>query len=158
MKTVEIELRSLDDSSYDNFMSELKLRYSTDRMTSNLLGKDEAIEFTENQWASFLPEGKSTEGHYFFDMISASDNTKIGVSWLFINRNDRTSFIYELFLVRESRGKGLGRFALRALEACARSKGARTLGLNVFADNDRAKSLYTSFGFRDVSTDMIKSI
>jgi GNAT superfamily N-acetyltransferase len=158
MSIGKIELRTLSEDSYDRFMVELQDRYAKDRMESNLLSEEEAIEFTQNQWSSFLPDGRTTEGHFFFDLINSSDNSSTGVSWLFINKGNRSSFIFELFLAPELRGMGLGKSALRVLEDFAKSQGARTLGLNVFASNDRAKSLYTGFGFRDVSTDMIKSI
>lgn len=127
-------------------------------MESNMLSKEQAIEFTHDQWASFLPEGQATVGHFFFDLINHADGADIGVSWLFVNFANRSSFIFELFLESESRGKGLGEAALMALEGFAKDQGAKTLGLNVFATNKRAKSLYEAVGFRDVSTDMIKAI
>ncbi len=158
MATEKLKLQLLDRSAYDDFMATLQVRYARDRMESNLLSEDEAIQFTQTQWASFLPQGQSTEGHFFFDLIDESNGVRVGASWLFVDQTMRSSFIFELYLEPDSRGKGLGKSALRALEDFAKTNGAKTLGLNVFATNERAKSLYDSFGFRDVSTDMIKSI
>ena len=47
------------------------------------------------------------------------------------------------------RGKGLGRDLMGAVIAEARSMGVATLALNVIAENDRARSLYSSLGFDD---------
>lgn len=158
MNRKEVKLHALDNISYIDFMARLQDRYAKDRMQSNLLSEQKAKEFTQDQWATFLPEGQTTEGHFFFKLITASDNMQIGESWLFINYSNQSAYIFELFLEANLRGKGLGKSSLYALEQFAKSEGANTLGLNVFATNDIAKSLYTSFGFRDVSTDMIKAI
>lgn len=158
MASVEIDLQPLEAHSYSDFMLKLQDRYAQDRMESNMLSKEKAIEFTHEQWASLLPEGQSTEGHYFFELINHAGGSNIGVSWLFVSPTNRSSFIFELFLEPASRGLGLGKAVLLALEDFAKASGAKTLGLNVFATNSRAKSLYEAFGFRDVSTDMIKTI
>ena len=108
----KIDLTPLDTNSYSDFMLTLQDRYARDRMESNMLSKEQAIKFTHDQWASFLPEGQSTVGHFFFDLINHADEANIGVSWLFVNFENRSSFIFELFLEPESRGKGLGKAVL----------------------------------------------
>ena len=63
-----INLEPLNEKGYEDFMRALQIRYARDRMESNLLSKEEAIEFTQKQWSSFLPQGQSTEGHFFFSL------------------------------------------------------------------------------------------
>lgn len=156
--TEGLELRELDAISFDEFMSKLKKRYVADQMEGNHLSETEAIEFTESQWASILPAGRLSNGHHFFDLIEPSSGERVGSTWVFVDQTNRSSFIYELFLESSSRGKGLGRMALHTIEDFAKSEGSSSLGLNVFASNDRAESLYRSFGFLEVSTDMIKDL
>lgn len=153
-----IKLQQMDEASYDKFMSNLLVRYARDRMQGNLLSESEAIEFTQSQWRSILPSGRSSLGHFFFNLLNPDSETQVGAAWLFIDQQSHSSFIYELFLEPEFRGKGLGRASLQALEDYAKSNQSRTLGLNVFAWNQPAKSLYSSFGFTEVSTDMIKQL
>ncbi len=52
------------------------------------------------------------------------------------------------------RGRGLGRAAMEALTTEARIAGAGAVHLNVWANNDVARFLYQSLGFRATSTHM----
>ena len=51
------------------------------------------------------------------------------------------------------RGRGIGRDALRRTCRALRERGARTVGLEVAVENDRALNLYTSLGFEPVITE-----
>jgi GNAT superfamily N-acetyltransferase len=139
-------------------MTQLKARYVLDRMAGNLLDAEQARQYTEQQWDALLPDGKTTRGHSFLDLIIAATNISAGCAWLFVDSERSCAFIYELFLDAEQRGRGLGRASLEALERLAIDQGAATLGLNVFASNVHARTLYESFGFNPVSTDMIKQL
>ncbi len=152
-----LDLQPMSASQFDGFMQALRQRYAQGRMRSNLLSEDEALAFTQKQWGSFIPQGQTSPGHHFFN-LTPSGQAPIGTSWLFVDTAAQTAFIFELYLNPDARGQGIGRLALNALERFAREAGARTLGLNVFATNQRAKALYSSYGFRDVSTDMIKEV
>ncbi len=51
------------------------------------------------------------------------------------------------------RGRGLGRDVLRRTCSRLRAAGATAVGLEVAVDNESALGLYTSLGFRPVSTE-----
>ncbi len=70
----------------------------------------------------------------------------------------RLAFLYEIVLDEEVRGRGLGRAALRAVEAEARSRGMEKLQLNVFGGNEVARSLYRSEGYAELSVSMGKEL
>jgi len=57
--------------------------------------------------------------------------------------------IHDLAVLPERRGQGIGRALLGAVEEAARSEGCCKLTLEVLDSNDRARGLYTSFGFDD---------
>jgi ribosomal protein S18 acetylase RimI-like enzyme len=138
-------------------MSALKNRYIQDRMDSNMMNRDAATSFTSRQWESILADGKTTQDHYFSHFRN-KDKSNVGWSWIYVDKALQNAFVFEFYLDSQFRGQGLAKPALAALEVFARAKGATTLGLNVFARNSVAKSLYLSYGFREVSTDMIKPI
>lgn len=157
-QALEIVLHQMDETAYEQFTNQLRTRYVQDRIQSNLFSEQEAIDFTQQQWASILPSGISTPGHFFLHAFTSNTEPAVGSAWLYVDETHLSSFIYELFLEPVARGKGLGRATLQALQDLALANQARTLGLNVFATNETAKSLYRSFGFSEVSTDMIKPI
>jgi GNAT superfamily N-acetyltransferase len=67
-------------------------------------------------------------------------------------------FLYDLWLEPRERGRGLGRTAMRALEAEARSRGLPVLELNVWGGNAVARSLYLSEGYAERSVFMSKDL
>ena len=63
-------------------------------------------------------------------------------------------WVWQIEVDDELRGRGVGRAAMIRAEAVARAGGARSLSLNVFADNLAARRLYDSLGFRPTTLQM----
>jgi ribosomal protein S18 acetylase RimI-like enzyme len=61
----------------------------------------------------------------------------------------RDAFVDELFVKKESRGRGAGAAAVRFAEDLCRARGVRALHLEVERSNTRAQDLYRRAGFRD---------
>ena len=61
----------------------------------------------------------------------------------------RDAFVDELFFFAAHRGRGLGREALRLVEAACREEGVRALHLEVERGKPGALALYRSVGFED---------
>lgn len=57
--------------------------------------------------------------------------------------------VHDLSVLADVRGRGVGRALLGHAEALARALGCVKLSLEVLEDNESARRLYTSFGFRD---------
>jgi ribosomal protein S18 acetylase RimI-like enzyme len=64
-----------------------------------------------------------------------------------LERGGRDSFIDELYVRPEQRGRGLGAHAIGTAEAAARRLGVRAVHLEVDTGNDRARRLYERSGF-----------
>lgn len=70
------------------------------------------------------------------------------VTWGYdLEWDGRDAFLTELFLESRVRGKGLGRDAIKHVEAVAREHGARALHLMVRNENAVARRLYVSHGY-----------
>ena len=149
-----MKLIEMPAAAFEPFMADLKARYTADQRQANLLSTEAANRFVDNQWAQILPLGRATPDHHFFQFVDDSHTVR-GESWLFVHGETRMAFIYELFLHEEARGQGLGRQLLDALTEFAANHGAQSLGLNVFAHNERARALYSSYGFNEVSSNMV---
>jgi GNAT superfamily N-acetyltransferase len=61
----------------------------------------------------------------------------------------RDAFVDELYVIAESRGRGLGRKALGVVESYATRLGVRALHLEVERNKKNANRLYRSWGFVD---------
>jgi len=81
--------------------------------------------------------------------VVASDDWIVGYCGIFILAPD--SDIQTLAVAEDQRGRGVGRQLLDAAIASAASAGARSMTLEVRADNDAALTLYEGRGFAIVS-------
>jgi ribosomal protein S18 acetylase RimI-like enzyme len=67
-------------------------------------------------------------------------------------------WVWDVRVDEPFRGRGLGRRATLLAEELARTNGAVSIGLNVFADNTVARNLYGSLGYRESSVHMRKQL
>jgi ribosomal protein S18 acetylase RimI-like enzyme len=79
------------------------------------------------------------------------DGSPVGTLRLTLD-SDRAG-IYGFAVDPAEQGKGIGRDALRRCCRMLREEGARSVGLEVLVDNERALGLYTSVGFTPVTTE-----
>ena len=85
-----------------------------------------------------------------------SDGYVVGsLIWrLMVEDGLRVLHLSDIEIFETFRGRGLGRAAMEALMAEAKVAGAVAVDLNVWANNDVARFLYESLGFRATSTHM----
>lgn len=90
------------------------------------------------------------------------DGERVGLLWFGVQRSPLTgeeeAWIYNVSVVPEHHGQGLGTMMIRRAESIARQRGFRTLGLMVAEHNHRARSLYERLGFLTRQRVMSKSL
>ena len=98
-------------------------------------------------------EPDATRGQTF---VIEHDRQAVGT--IRVNRHAQDASIYGFVIDPQRQGRGLGREALRQLCDQLTAQGAARIGLEVEVDNERALTLYTSLGFRPVTTEDYFSI
>ena len=73
-------------------------------------------------------------------------------------RDPNAVFVFDIEIVADARGRGLGRSAMLAAERFALDLGRKAVGLNVFGPNETARRQYDSLGYQVVSTSMTKHL
>ena len=73
-------------------------------------------------------------------------------------RGDRGTHIFLIYVVPEHRQRGIGTALMRYVEDWARTRGDRTIGLQVFQSNQPALNLYKQLGYQTQSLWMVKSL
>jgi len=84
---------------------------------------------------------------------------RVGELWIGPFADDpQRWWVWNVEIAEAQRGRGLGRKAMVLAEDLARANGANSIGLNVFAQNQVARGLYQSLGYREASVQMRKTL
>src|SRR3954447_25361007 len=106
---------------------------------------EQAAEASRMSEAQFFPEGRLIDGHFLFTV--EADGEDAGWLWLGPMKDVSTWYVWDVAVHEAFRGRGIGRATMALAEEFARSQGATTMQLNVFAYNEPAIGLYTSMGY-----------
>jgi RimJ/RimL family protein N-acetyltransferase len=134
--------------------------YAADKVRAGNYDEEKALESSEKEFSSFLPEGPKTKGHYLYSVVDERSNERVGIIWYGETRGGTkdTIWIYDIHMHEQFRGRGYGTAALRLLEDRARGLGKNKIGLQVFAHNERARKLYAELGYVPTNIMMTKDL
>jgi GNAT superfamily N-acetyltransferase len=115
-----------------------------------------SLERSEAEMQALLPGGLATPDTWLWSAQDASDAI-VGDLWVARHPTVANAvYIYDIDVVPEARGRGVGRGILDRLEAWARDAGVERIALHVFADNDVARRLYQRSGYVETNVLMEK--
>jgi ribosomal protein S18 acetylase RimI-like enzyme len=87
---------------------------------------------------------------------------RVGLLWFGISRNlvtgEEEAWVYNVSVVSEHQGQGIGLRLMQHAEELARGEGFRTLGLMVSSHNDRARALYEKLSYQATNLVMRKRL
>jgi GNAT superfamily N-acetyltransferase len=143
---------------YVSWNERLIVEFAKEKVDSGNWPSEGALERSAKENARDLPQGLDTPGHDIF--VGLVDGEEVGVLWLFTDPALKTpeTMIYDIEIVEQYRGKGLGRELLTAAEEWCADHSIGLLKLHVFAKNTTAVSLYESAGFEATNINMAKRI
>ncbi|MGE5226525.1 MAG: GNAT family N-acetyltransferase [Planctomycetaceae bacterium] len=125
-------------------------------------GRAPAGDARDRARASFdqlLPRGLQTPRQVLLVGEDAGDGRRIGHLWFGPSEHDPgRAWLYDVTVEPQERGKGFGRALMLAFEAEARRRGYGRVGLNVFGDNEIARTLYLSLGYQEISRQLGKDL
>lgn len=153
-----VSLRKMPEARFRAYHAESLETYSASIARSFGCDLPRAREFAGRQHRELLPDGLYTPDQHFFDVFRGEE--AVGVLWVGMKTQfgERLAFIYEIEIFAKFQGAGLGKALLRAAEDFARAEKARKIGLHVFAGNDRARRLYASAKYSEVSLNLQKDL
>jgi len=106
----------------------------------------------------FFPDGRLIDGHLLFTIRLAGDDA----GWFWLGPWNGTGvedwWIYDIRVYDEFQRRGIARVVMQRADAIARDGGAKSLGLNAFAYNVPAITLYQSLGYLTASLHMRKDL
>jgi len=97
----------------------------------------------------FFPDGRLVEGHFLFTV--EVDGEDAGWLWIGPSSDPTSWWVWDVAVHEAFRGRGIGRATMLLAEDVARSQGAASMRLNVFAYNTPAIRLYDGLGYETAS-------
>ena len=153
----ELVVRAMTATEFAAYRRSSTLEYAAAHVKAGDWAPDEALELAERETDELLPDGVDTPGTAL--LVGESDGEVIGMVWVGPAPQSRPGWwLYDIEVVAEARGRGYGRALLAAAEQAVRDRGGDTLGLNVFGDNEVARTLYESAGYHVTATQMRKPV
>ena len=143
---------------FGTWASEAIETYATDVSVATGAPLVLALAQANEQFPQLLPNGVNTADTWVM-VIEDTAGERVGTIWIGPHpTHERSAFVWDIKIDKPRQGQGLGRAAMLAAEALAVNDGRSEIGLNVFGFNERAQELYTSLGYRVVSTTMAKDL
>lgn len=87
--------------------------------------------------------------------ILEKDNKAIGSATVQLKKELSLAYIYDIAILKEYRGQGLGSYLLQSCIKGLKEKNIDIASLSVTGDNERALELYKKIGFKEVDIDLI---
>ncbi|WP_432049969.1 GNAT family N-acetyltransferase [Verrucosispora sp. NA02020] len=156
----ELTVRSMTEIEFGQWYSSLVRTYADEQVAAGNWSAENALQMARHSNETLLPDGFATAGMLFLKG-ELDDGTAIGVLWIGLTHPRGIAdcaFLYDIEVESAHRGAGYGRKLLAAGEDVVRRHGVSALELNVFGDNDRARRLYQSSGYRVVTQQMRKTL
>ncbi|MGY1502195.1 GNAT family N-acetyltransferase [Streptomyces sp. QTS52] len=114
----------------------------------------EAHAKAERDHRQLLPRGVASEGMTL--SVLEHEGTRVGTLWL--GSRENVSFVYDVEVEADHRGRGHGRTLMLLAEAQSIDGGWPAVSLNVFAGNSPAERLYESLGYETVTHHLYKDL
>lgn len=149
----------MTSDEYDVWVEHAIVGFAAQQVASGAAPEAEAAAYAEQETARLLPDGIATPNHHLWT-VRDHEGSPVGHLWLLVRpqSSEVEAFLYDVELVPEARGRGLGRATMLAGEDTARELGATVMRLNVFGHNVPAIRLYRSLGFEVAMAAMTKRL
>lgn len=154
-----LTLRAMTAAEFGAWQDEIAHAYADEQVSAGTWSAAEALERSRRANAELLPRGADTPRMLFLRAVVG--DTPVGRVWIGLDHPRGTAdcaFLFDVELLEEHRGRGLGRELLRAAEEVVRQRGTAALELNVFGANTRAVHLYRSAGYTVTTQQMRKRL
>jgi ribosomal protein S18 acetylase RimI-like enzyme len=153
-----VRLEPMTPEQYESWLPAAVEGYARQRSEAGLGSIDATRERAGKEFDALLPDGVATPGHHL--LVAYDDSRAVGTLWLHIHDGSgaRRAFVYDVEVDESQRGRGHGRAIMTAGEEYAREQGASAIALNVFAQNEVARSLYDKLGYLVTNVNMQKEL
>jgi ribosomal protein S18 acetylase RimI-like enzyme len=152
-------IRPLTKAEYVAWLSQAVSVYAEQRAASGAWPQDAALQLSQKEHETLLPQGQDTSDNFFFAVLGTTGE-QVGTIW-FAARDRakaRVAFLYHVLVWPEHQRQGHAFRALQALEVEIKRLGLSGIALQVFGHNTVAQALYSKLGYEVTNINLFKSV
>jgi ribosomal protein S18 acetylase RimI-like enzyme len=154
-----LRLRQMTREEFDVWLPRQVAGYAALIASSGAMPARAAREKAERDTTRYFSGGFATPGQLLFRVMAGD----LAVGWLWLgvpgpDPDPLMAWVFDIEIEASFRGRGYGRAAMLLAEEEARSRGMKSLGLNVHGPNTVARSLYDSLGYEVMTQQMRKPV
>jgi len=156
----EVSVRPMTEIEFDKWQETIAEEFAAEQVAVGRWAQEGAVQRALESNAELLPLGISTPRMLLLRGVD-SDGDPVGRAWVGLDHPrgaPDTAFLYDIEVVEQRRGSGLGRDLLTAIESAVLDAGVSALELNVFGRNLPAVALYDSSGYAVTTQQMRKDL
>lgn len=150
----------MTESEFDEWQTSIAEEYAADQVAAGRWVEEGAVQRARDENAERLPLGLRTPRMLLLRAVD-TEGEPVGRAWVGLDHPrgaPETAFLYDIEVVEQRRGSGLGRSLLEAVEDVVRGAGVPALELNVFGRNRAAITLYETSGYTVTTQQMRKDL
>ena len=146
-----LELKPMTQDMYNNYIKKAIQQYAEEVAKSRGIDLDKALQLTNEEFNTLLPNGLKSENQYFNTIIN-DENEHIGIMWFSTesNHGKNEAFLCDIEINKEYRGKGYGHESMKLLESKIKEFNLDSICLHVFLRNEIACTLYNKIGYQEI--------
>jgi ribosomal protein S18 acetylase RimI-like enzyme len=156
----KVTVRRMTPAEFDEWQIAIAQDYADEQVAAGRWQREGAVQRARDENAQLLPQGLETARMLLLRGVDV-DGEPIGRAWVGLDHPrgaPGVAFLYDIEVVENRRGSGLGRALLEAVEEATRRAGLAALELNVFGRNHVATALYRSAGYEIVTQQLRKQL
>ena len=138
-----VTVEPMAEAEFEVYRDVLREQYAAEREAAGE-SREEARRQAEGIDRDLLPDGLDSPDQFLF--TGFADGRRCGNLWLSA-RWPTQAYVYDVEVVPEHRGRGLGAALMVHAARWTRERGLPWLGLNVFGQTQVARSLYERLGY-----------
>ena len=154
-----IQLKPMSEEDFNAYLEVAIVDYAQEHVTGGRWTAEEAPTAAQAEYKQILPNGLTTENHYFYNITVKEESQPVGILWFAVrNQGGLKAFIYDVLINESFRRRGYASQAFLIVEDKVRQMGLNTIALHVFGHNHAARALYQKLGYAETNVMMSKTI
>ena len=155
-----VRLVPMTEDEFASFKEHSLASFVAGKTAAEYFDEQAARAIGERTFSGLLPQGIATPGQHLVAIEEEVSGERVGLLWFGVADQGAgpLAYVFDGLIFEPHRRRGLASASLAALEAAAKTAGARQIALQLFGGNEAARALFARCGFSVTDVMLAKSL